>query len=386
MAPRRICIVTETYVPDVNGVANSLRQLIGALDPAEFRVQLIRTRPRSDWQPEVEEIWCTGMTIPMYPDLQIGLPCSGLIRQAWDRFQPEIIYIATEGPLGNSALKLALARQIPVLSAFHTNFHRYSSYYGLGWVKTLTLNWLRRFHNRTAATLVPSQEVADFLSASDFHNVHVLPHGVDCELFHPGHRSSGLRQQWGAGSDERVMLYVGRIAAEKNIPLAIEAYEQLKQQHAGLKLVMVGDGPLRQQIEVSHPDIIFAGIQTGEALARHFASADLFVFPSLTETFGLVTLEALASGIAVVAFDMAAAHLHIRTGHNGALAEPDNNAAFISAVDSLLQQDLLPVGQQARMTAEALSWESVAQQFGHQLEQHLALARQHSSRVSSSLV
>ncbi|MDP2506571.1 MULTISPECIES: glycosyltransferase family 1 protein [unclassified Oceanobacter] len=376
MAPLRISIVTETYVPDVNGVANSLRQLINALDPRHFQVQLIRTRPRSTWRPEVEEVWCRGLTIPMYPDLQIGWPARGDIRAAWDRFQPEFVFIATEGPLGNSALNLATERGIPVLSAFHTNFHRYSSYYGLGWIRTLTLNWLRRFHNRTAGTLVPSEEVAGFLCESSFHNVQVLPHGVNCHLFHPRRRSISLRQSWQVKDSDRVMLYVGRIAAEKNIPLAIAAYDQLRVTRPDLKLVMVGDGPMRGDIQASHPDVIFAGVQTGEALARHFASADLFVFPSVTETFGLVTLEAMASGLPVAAFDMAAAHMHIQSGVNGSLApveeKPDiAERMFVSAAEALLESDLVEQGKAARVTAEQLSWECVAGQFSRYIDREL---------------
>ncbi len=359
MISRRISIVTETYVPDVNGVAISLRYLIDALVEQGMVVQLIRTRPRSDWTPVFEEVWCRGLTIPMYPDLQIGVPSRNILRTAWESFQPELVYIVTEGPLGNSALKLAEQKQLPVLSAFHTNFHRYSSYYGLGWIKTLTLNWLRRFHPGTWGTLVPAMVIAELLRSEAFERVSVLPHGVDCSLFQPRKRCASLRQQWGVSDEQRVLLYVGRIAAEKNIPLAIDAYQQAQQAHPDVCLVMVGDGPLRPALEKAHPDIIFAGVQTGETLARYFASADVFVFPSLTETFGLVTLEAMASGLPVIAFDMAAAHQYVTPGEHGMLAEVDNHQAFMSAVSTLLEGSVANLGQQARQKAEALSWSCV---------------------------
>jgi len=359
MISRRISIVTETYVPDVNGVAISLRYLIDALVEQGMVVQLIRTRPRSGWTPVVEEVWCRGLTIPMYPDLQIGVPSRNTLRTAWESFQPELVYIVTEGPLGNSALKLAEQKQLPVLSAFHTNFHRYSSYYGLGWIKTLTLNWLRRFHNRTGGTLVPAMEIAELLRSEAFERVSVLPHGVDCSLFQPRKRCASLRQQWGVSDGQRVLLYVGRIAAEKNIPLAIDAYQQARQAHPDVRLVMVGDGPLRPALEKAHPDIIFAGVQTGETLAHYFASADVFVFPSLTETFGLVTLEAMASGLPVIAFDMAAAHQYVTSGEHGLLAEVDNHQAFTDAVSVVLEGEVAKLGQQARQKAETLSWSCV---------------------------
>ena len=386
MSQLRISIITETYVPDVNGVANSLRQLISALDPERFHIQLIRTRPRSDWKPEIEEVWCRGVTIPMYPDLQIGLPAPNTIRGAWERFQPEFVFIATEGPLGNSALKLARQRNIPVLSAFHTNFHRYSSYYGMGWIKTLTLNWLRRFHNRTAGTLVPSEEVARFLRQSRFNNVDVLPHGVDCTLFHPRRRSPALRQQWLGDGDGKVMLYVGRIAAEKNIPLVLKTWNELKQSQPSLTLVMVGDGPLKAVVQQQYREVILAGVQTGEALARHYASADLFVFPSLTETFGLVTLEAMASGLPVVAFDMAAAHMHVTSGKDGELAAPDNEAGFIEASQRMLDSDLVKAGHRARITAEAISWECIAAEFVGHIERQLERCNEQNRLIRRRMV
>ena len=371
MTPRRISIVTETYVPDVNGVAISLRHLIDALVKQGVVVQLIRTRPRSAWTPVVEEINCPGITIPMYPELQMGVPSRRRIEEAWKRFNPDLVYLATEGLLGNSGLKLALQRKIPVLSAFHTNFHRYSSYYGLGWIKTLTLNWLRRFHNRTGGTLVPSDEIADLLVDEAFERVQVLPHGVDCSLFSPHKYSPELRASWGVTNEQRVLLYVGRIAAEKNIPLAIAAYEAARKQCPELKFVMVGDGPLRESLEKDHPEIVFAGVQTGEALAGYFASADVFVFPSVTETFGLVTLEAMASSLPVVAFDMAAAHKFVESGAEGLLAEVDNDDSFIAALDSILTLDVAVLGRQARIKAETLSWDAVAEQLMSIIEKEM---------------
>lgn len=386
MISRRISIITETYVPDVNGVAISLRYLIDALVEQGMVVQLIRTRPRSAWTPVVEEVWCRGLTIPMYPDLQIGVPSRKTLSKAWDSFQPELVYIVTEGPLGNSALKLAERRNLPVLSAFHTNFHRYSSYYGLGWIKTLTLNWLRRFHNRTGGTLVPAVEIAELLRSEAFERVDVLPHGVDCSLFQPAQRCPELRQQWGVSEQQRVLLYVGRIAAEKNIPLAIEAYQQARNTHPDIRLVMVGDGPLRLSLEKSHPDIVFAGVQTGATLARYFASADAFVFPSLTETFGLVTLEAMASGLPVVAFDMAAAHQYVTPGQHGVLAEVDNHPAFIEAVSTLLNESVADWGQQARQKAETLSWSCVGALLMQFIEAELERHRGNSQAALRTLV
>jgi len=386
MNPVRLAIVTETYVPDVNGVANSLRQLLQAMDPEQVKIQIIRTRPRQEWVPEHDEVWCRGVTIPMYPDLQLGLPARRKVRRVWESFQPDIVYIATEGPLGMSALKEARRRNIPVLSAFHTNFHRYSSFYGLGWIKTLTLNWLRHFHNRTEMTIVPADEVAVTLRDEGFRNVQVLSHGVDCHLFHPRRRSLALRDCWQADENTRVLLYVGRIAAEKNIPLAIRSWQSLLAQGEEVRLVMVGDGPMREELQQEYPDIVFAGVQTGEMLARYFASADIFLFPSQTETFGLVTLEAMASGLTVAAFPLAAAAIHIRNQDNGVLAASLTNDDFISAVNGILNQNVAEMRTNARLQAESASWESIAEHFLSLIRSELARTTPESETSDARMV
>jgi glycosyltransferase involved in cell wall biosynthesis len=378
MTPLRLSIVTETYLPDINGVANSLAQMLGALDPEKYQLQIIRPRPKAEWTPHCEEVWCKGISIPMYPDLQLGWPAQAKVQEAWERFQPDLVFLVTEGPLSWSALKLAQEKGLPVLSAFHTNFHRYSGYYGLAWIKSLTLSWLRHFHNRTRRTLVPAGEVASALSEQGFQRIEVLPHGVDCELFNPKRRSSTLRKQWQA-EDEPVWLYVGRVAAEKNIPLALASYRQAKQEYPDLKMVVVGDGPLKDKLSKEYPDVIFAGVKTGYDLARYYASADYFIFPSLTETYGLVTTEALASGLPVVAFDAAAAAMHVKNGLNGYLAAVDDNQhvadqAFMRCGIQVMRLDQNELSIAARQAAEQNSWAAVAEQFASLLHSELESA------------
>ncbi|MCY0964239.1 glycosyltransferase family 4 protein [Parathalassolituus penaei] len=386
MAPVRISIVTETYIPDVNGVANSLSQLLRALDRQRFRVQLVRTRPHAAWTSQEEEVWCRGIRLPFYPDVQVGWPSRERICEAWDSFTPDLVYLVTEGPLGAAALAEARQRGIPVISSFHTNFHRYSSHYGFGWVQTLMLAWLRHFHNRTALTMVPAPDMQTTLLADGFESVEILPHGVDCTLFDPRRRSQSLRQQWLADQSGPVMMYVGRLAAEKNIPLVVHSWQQLRQQHPGLQLVLVGDGPLREQLQREYPDIHFCGVKTGTELAQHFASADLFVFPSMTETFGLVTLEAMASGLPIVAFDVAAAGQYVSSGCNGELAKAGDEWAFVDSVRRLLAQDLVAAGRLSRQQAELLGWKRVAEQFEAYSRQVLVAHATKSVGQSQSMV
>ena len=223
---------------------------------------------------------------------------------------------------------------------------------------------MKKFHNSAHATMVPTANLAYELGLKGFKGLHVVPRGVETQLFSPAKRDAGLRAQWGVTDNSPVMLYVGRIAVEKNLQMVIKTYQAAKQLQPGLRLVMVGDGPMRAELEQAQDKgIIFAGFRTGEDLARHYASADIFVFASKTETLGNVTLEAMASGLAVVAFDHAAAGDIIRTGVNGMLADPHSEASFVMAAQSLLNapDNLRAIGLRAAATAASMGWPSIVE-------------------------
>jgi glycosyltransferase involved in cell wall biosynthesis len=170
------------------------------------------------------------------------------------------------------------------------------------------------------ATLAPTQKVVKELEMTGYKNVSIMARGVDTSQFCPTNRSAALRKSWGVNNDDLVVIHVGRLAKEKNILLALEAFEAIQKSNQNTKLVFVGDGPMREELSKACPQAIFSGSQQGQALAEHYASADLFIFPSITETFGNVVPEALASGLCVVAYDYAAAGDIIKHGHNGLLA------------------------------------------------------------------
>ena len=310
--PRHICIVTETYPPEVNGVALTLARLVEGLRRLGHAVSIVRPRQRKDdpRRGKTERL-VPSLPLPGYSGLRLGLPASKALRRNWSVNRPDIIYVATEGPLGWSALKIAQRLEIPIFSGFHTSFDRYSRYYHLGWLQPLVARYLYSFHNRTLGTLVASPDLRDRLRGMGMKNVSIMDRGVDSRLFDPACRCATVRRAWRAADRDLVALYVGRVAAEKNLALAIEAYRAMQRVDHGVKFVIVGDGPLRATLQEKHPDIIFCGVHRGGELARRYASADVFLFPSETETFGNVTLEAMASGLVVVAFDYAAARMHI---------------------------------------------------------------------------
>ena len=364
-SPLNISVVTETFPPDINGVAHTLSKTVAGLQKNGHNIWLVRPRIEkrelAKSQDGFNELLVKGMPIPFYKQLRMGLPAKKELHRLWSYKRPDVVHIATEGPLGWSALQVAKKLKIPISTDFRTNFHAYSSHYGIGWLSGAILAYMRKFHNTAGATMVPTHQLAQSLSNAGFERLHVVPRGIDTELFSPSKRSLALRESWHADSQTVVMLYVGRLAVEKNLELVLHTYNMAKRQHRNIKLVLVGDGPLRHDLEASNPDVIFAGFRTSEDLAKHYASADMFVFASQTETFGNVTLEAMASGLAVVAFKHAGAGELIQNGVNGMLADYDSNFQFEMAAQALLNTpDLMKfVREQASLSAKSMGWEVI---------------------------
>jgi len=335
----RIAVITETYPPEVNGVALTVQHFVQQMLGLGHEVEL--TRPRQMQQgvdaaePGLEQHLVRGLRIPRYPDLRFGLPSTRLFRRHWRQRRPDAIYVATEGPLGWSAVRTARELGIRAATGFHTRFDDYVAHYGAGLLTPIVLSWLRRFHNRGDLTLVPTRELLEALRAQGFRCVTHLARAVDTQRFDPRFRDPALRSEWGAADDAPVILHVGRLAPEKNLDLVVESFRQIKTRVPDARMVWVGDGPALAELRRQNPEHIFCGVQRGNDLSRHFASGDLFLFPSLTDTFGNVTLEAMASGLPVVAFDYAAAREHIHNGVSGRTVAFGDSGAYIQAASQL---------------------------------------------------
>jgi glycosyltransferase involved in cell wall biosynthesis len=370
-APARadLSVVTETYPPEINGVASTVGHLVRGLAGRGRAVSLIRPRQGLADVGSATAL-VRGWPLPRYAGVQIGAPAPGLLRDVWTRRRPAAVYVATEGPLGYSAVLTARRMGIRVVSGFHTNFHGYLRHYRAAWLRHVALGYLRHVHNLADATVVATEALRERLHALGFANLAVLGRGVDTELFSPARRSAGLRAAWGVAENELVVLHVGRIAPEKNLALAIEAYRAMARDGRAARFVVVGDGPLRGAVQRANPDLIFTGVLTGERLAAHYASADVFVLSSETETFGNVTLEALASGLAVVAFDDAAASVHVADGVSGALAPRGDARAFVAAARDLVQapERLAGMRRRARAAVADLDWCRIVERFESLLE------------------
>ncbi|MHB1896786.1 MAG: glycosyltransferase family 4 protein [Metallibacterium sp.] len=363
----RIAIVTETYPPEINGVALTVQALAEGLAARGHGVEVLRPRQPGEIPATARatSVLLPGMALPRYPGLRLGLPAAGKLRARWRHARPDAVYVATEGPLGDSAVRAARALSIAVATGFHTRFDHYMAHYVSAALEPLARKWLRHFHRRAQAVLVPTRALQAELQTLGLDNVRLLRRTVDTRLFNPARRDAALRAQWCVDAHTPVAIYVGRLAPEKNLALAVRAFQAFAARNPKARYVWVGEGPQRAALAAAHPEFIFAGVQRGEVLASHYASADAFLFPSLSETFGNVVLEAMASGLAVLAYDHAAAHEHVRDGVNGLCVAAGAQEAFVEAAfrlghDASLRAQL---GAAARSSIEALSPESIMTDF-----------------------
>jgi len=364
-----LLLVSETYPPEINGVALTVQCLLENLLNAGHQVTLVRPRQPSDGKESVaqadREVRVPSCPVPRYPGLRFGFPAGGKLRRLIAQQRIDAVYVATEGPLGWSAVRAASALKVPVASGFHTRFDHYFGHYGAAFLQKAALAWMRRFHNQASCTLVPTVELRDWLVNNGFARVELLRRAVDTQRFDPRHRDLALRQQLGVSPAAPLVIHVGRLAPEKNLGLVTAAFERIQALSPHARMVWVGDGPSRSALQQAHPRHLFAGVLRGDDLARHFASADLFLFPSITETFGNVTLEALASGLTVCAFDYAAAHEHMVSGVSGELAPLAQGSGFIRAAERATRDWLRGkrLGLAGRSAVEHLSPNRVAADF-----------------------
>jgi len=368
-ASLRIAVVTETFPPEINGVAMTLGRVVDALVRRGHSVQLVR--PRQPCEPAnasvlgIDEVLSSGAPIPTYAAMRFGLPAKNRLTKLWSAHRPDIVHVATEGPLGWSAVAAARKLHLPITSSFHTNFQSYTGHYGLGLLKTPIESYLRKLHNHTQTTMVPTRALMLDLQNRGYLNVKLLARGVSDALFCPSKRSPALRSSWGVSEDDLVVMLVGRLAKEKNVGLVIAAYRAIARLQPRARLVFVGDGPLRAALQTNCPEAVFAGMRQGEDLAAHYASGDLFLFPSLTETYGNVVPEALASGLAVVSFANAAAQELITSAINGMLVPAGDELAFVNAAVRVAQNARLRTALRvaAAPSVAHLGWEAIFDTF-----------------------
>ena len=372
----RIAIVTETWPPEINGVALSMMQLCQGLQRLGHKILLVRPVQKeacTEFNPE-QECLVMSQPIPKYPSVQFGWPQYLKVSKAFEQFAPDVVHIVTEGPLGLIALQAAKSKKIAVSSGFHSAFQDFSRFFDLAFLVKPIQRYLTWFHNSTDVTCVPSQYTEQALRGFGVTcPLVVVGRGVDTVRFSPKHRSQRLRQQWGVDADTRVMLYVGRLSPEKEVDVLIKSFHALQvQQGVNIKFVIVGDGPDRIRLSkmTTSKDVIFMGSLGGHELATAYASADVFTFASQADTFGNVVLEAIASGLPVIAYDYVCAHQHVKHNITGWLSPLGHTTDLIQSICRLpALPQLRQMGLLASESVQHSSWQFPVQQLEQALYQ-----------------
>jgi glycosyltransferase involved in cell wall biosynthesis len=371
----RLAIVTETFPPEVNGVAMTFGIIAAELAARGHHLTIFRPE-RADLSAQALHsaysiVTLPGFRIPGYNTIVMGFPARKKLSTLWKVSRPDLVHVVTEGPLGASAITAANDLGIPVTSSFHTNFHRYTGHYGFSPLRTITLAWLRRVHNRTLKTFAPTEELCRELSELEFKRLGLLSRGVNLKHFSPSKRCEQLREEWGAGKDNPVVIHVGRMAPEKNYDLLFRLYSAMAKVNPKLKFVLLGEGPLETQLRTQHPECVFAGFFPREEIGRYYASADIYIHASNTETFGNVITEAMASGLAVASYDYAAAKIFIRNEASGLVAPFNDEALLTKAAEALATNETLreKLRTAAPLALSEHSWEKIIVKFENELSE-----------------
>ncbi|ATH92862.1 glycosyltransferase family 4 protein [Bacillus glycinifermentans] len=369
----KVAIFTDTFTPDVNGCARTLKRYTDFLEKKGIPYKVFA--PESTHETQFSSSIRRFASLPffLYPECRLALPNLIQMKAELREFRPDLIHIATPFNIGLAGLKYAKKSNIPVVGSYHTDFDQYLAYYDLHMFSKLLWKYMHWFHKSFQKIFVPSHETLRQLKMRQFRNLSIWKRGVDCCLFNPAFRTEKVREQYGI--KERYLLsYVGRLAPEKDLETLLMTADHPSLQK-DVHWLIAGDGPFKKELEKRAPaNMTFAGYVKGEELSSIYASSDLFVFPSPTETFGNAALEALACGTPVVGADSGGLKDFIQHGKNGFLAEPKNPEAFAAHILEILSNDGLKkqMGEEARSYALAQSWDAIFERLLSECEGVLA--------------
>lgn len=351
----RIALVTETFLPKVDGIVHTLCRLLEHLEARGHASLLIAPQGGPDRFAATPVLGVPGLRLPFYPELRLALPHN--LRAPLADFQPDVVHILNPLSLGLAGLIWARRAGVPVLASYHTDLPGFAARWGLGILRPAIWAATRLVHNQFDLTLSPSRVTQTELRRHGFERVQVWGRGVDGRLFNPGRRSAALRRRLSGGRPEApLLLYVGRLSPEKRVDWLRPVLDRVP----GARLVVVGDGPERSSLQAlfAGTPTTFLGYLRGEALAEVYASADVFVFPGANETLGNVVLEAMASGLPVVAPRSGGLLDHVEHGRHGLLFEPDDAADCLQRVQQVVHHPewARALGAAGRRHAEAAPW------------------------------
>ncbi len=336
----KIAIFTDTFYPQINGVTNTLGKITKYFERENIEYKIFA--PRYDDHTDLSAERFYSLKFFLYPDCRIALPNVFRISQTLSDFKPDLIHLMTEFNMGLTGLHYGKKYDIPTISSYCTNFSQYTDYYKLDFLKQGIWDYMRWFHNQNSITLCPSQEAQKLLKQHDIGNTGIFSRGIDMQKFHPGYRNDNLRRELGI-ENKIVFLYVGRVSIEKDLDVLCNSYKAVKEKYKDrITLILTGDGPYLEKCKAALPaDSIFTGFKKGKELSEIYASADIFVCPSSTETFGNVALEAMASGLPVIGADAGGLKEIITHRKNGLKFKPRDASGMTNCMTELIENKSL---------------------------------------------
>jgi phosphatidylinositol alpha 1,6-mannosyltransferase len=365
--PARIALVTGSYNYIKDGIAVTLNRMVDYLEAHNVEVLVFAPVAKTAaFAHKGTIVPVPSVPLPMRAEYRVALGLPSAARRRLLAFQPDIIHIAVPDFLGYRALKLGLKWKIPVVASYHTRYDTYLKHYGLEFLRGALVKYLHYFYGACRELYVPSRSMAEVLTAEGMpSNIRLWTRGVNTRLFHPGKRSDNWRSKYGISSEELVVVFVGRLVREKQIGILVDIFQKLRTAGIPHRSLIVGDGPERDVIKKQLPQTLFPGFLDGEELASAYASADIFLFPSDTESFGNVTLEAMASGLPAVCADATGSRSLVEPGVTGFLAKPGCADAFVEYISALTSDTSLrsSMGVAARERSLHFTWEKAMEQL-----------------------
>lgn len=376
----RVAIFTDTFIPQVNGVAKTIGRLANFLTVQGIDCLVVapETGLTGDYGYQLHAL--PGFDLPFYQECKIAIPSYTEISRQLDFFKPDMVHLATEVSMGLCGLKYATSNHLPLVSSYHTNFPQYLSYYKLGLFANWTWKYLKWFHNQCLKNYCPSVSTMQLLEKKGIRNLEQWGRGIDTSLYNPAKADPSFKVRIGA-ENKTLLLYVGRLAPEKDLDILVESMGIIRHSHPDIHLVMTGDGPLSAKLkEETPPNITFTGYLHGEELAMVYASCDLFVFPSTTETYGNVILEAMASGLPVVAAYSGGIKENLLDRSNGLACRPRSVKDMVKAIIELKENQALrlTLASQARAFSLTRSWDQI---FKGLLDSYMTVVQYHGNKA-----
>ncbi len=374
----RVAVFSEVYWPMVSGVGVTLLRLTEALQARGHHVRVYSATyplPGCEDRPEVHR--SPSIPLFLYPDVQWAFPKQREVLDDLTAFEPDIVHVATEFALGLAGLKAARLLRVPLIASAHTDYQKYAARYHVEWALRAGWHYLRWFYGHAARVLCPSRIYERYLHAKGVTHTGLWTRGVDTDVFNPRFRSEDYRRSFGVGSDDLLVTYIGRIAREKDLDLLIQAWQSLDAARGNSQLVLVGRGPLEEEIRrMGMAGVHLAGLKHGRELSEAYASADLFVFPSTTETFGNSLLEAMAAGLPSLAAGAGGVLEFAQHGVNAWLTPPRSGPSWTQALERLLNDHELRarLREGGLQTAAGRRWDMI---YDRLVEDYQSAARDH---------